>query len=264
MKRYDNYTNKELQAILIAKQIKNDQVVIVGTGLPLFGATVAKRCFTPGCCMIAESGIMDIAPPEAPGSVADLRFMNHCSVQWDSYRFMGFQINNWQNNHADMIAFIGGAQVDMYGNINTTCIGDYHHPAVRMPGSGGGNGIASYVNTVVTMKQDARTFVEKVDFITSPGWMDGGDSRKKYGLPADRGPQMVISEMGTFKFDVETKKMYLNSYFPSTTPAEIQKRTGFELDTSKAFMEEAPSEDIIRIIREQIDPAQVFIKIPMD
>ena len=263
MKTYENYTNKELQAILIAKQIKNDQVVIVGTGLPLIGATVAKRCFTPDCCLIAESGLMDIAPPEAPGSVADLRFMNHCSVQWDSYRFMGFQINNWQNDHVDMIAFIGGAQIDMYGNINTTCIGDYHNPKVRISGSGGGNGIASYVNTVVTMKQNVKNFVEKVDFITSPGWMEGGDSRKNYGLPVNRGPQMIISEYGTFKFDSKTKKMYLNSYFPSTNPKEIQSKTGFELDTSKAYKEEAPSPEIIRIIREEIDPSQVFIKIPM-
>jgi len=173
---------------------------------------------------------------------------------------MGLQINSVINDNLNMLAFIGGAQVDPYGNVNTTAIGDYRHPKIRISGSGGANGIASYVNTIITMPQDKKHFVEKVDFITSPGWLKGGSSRKEAGLPVNRGPRMVISDMGTYRFDEETKRMYLNSYFPFTTPEEIQASCGFEIDISRAYKEEAPSPELIRVIREEVDPNHVFIK----
>ena len=128
MADYTKYTNKEMQAITLAKCIHDGQIAIVGTGLPLIGASVAKRLFAPKCNLIVESGLMDCSPIEVPRSVGDLRFMAHCGVQWPNVRFIGFEANEWLHDNDRLIAFIGGAQIDPYGNVNSTCIGDYHNP----------------------------------------------------------------------------------------------------------------------------------------
>jgi glutaconate CoA-transferase subunit B len=144
MVEYANYTNREMQAITIAKCIEDGKIVIVGTGLPLIGASLAKRVFAPNCKLIVESGLMDCNPIEVPRSVGDNRLMAHCAVQWPNVRFVGFEINEWLHNSERLVAFIGGAQINPYGDVNSTCIGDYHHPKTRLTGSGGANGIAMY------------------------------------------------------------------------------------------------------------------------
>lgn len=264
MARYDNYTNKEMQAVHIAKQIKNENVVIVGTGLPLIGASLAKRYYAPGCNLIVESGLMDCDPIEVPRSVGDNRFMAHCAVQWPNIRFIGFEACEWKHNKERMIAFIGGAQIDPYGNVNSTIIGDYHHPKTRFTGSGGANGIASYVNTIIMMQHEKRRFMKEVDYITSPGWMDGPGGREKAGLPGNVGPMMVVTDRGILKFDEDTKRMYLYGYYPTSSIEEIIENTGFELDTSKAILLEEPEEEAIRLIRDEIDPGEAFIKVPKE
>jgi glutaconate CoA-transferase, subunit B len=256
------YTNKEMQAIAIAKSIEDGQVVIVGTGLPLIGASVAKRVYAPGCNLIVESGLMDCKPIEVPRSVGDNRFMAHCGVQWPNVRFVGFEINEWLHNTDRLIAFIGGAQIDPYGNVNSTCIGEYKNPKTRFTGSGGANGIATYSNTVIMMQHEKRRFIEKVDYVTSAGWMDGPGGREKAGLPGNRGPQMVITDLGIMKFDEVTKRMYLAAYYPTSTPEMVIENTGFDIEVSRAVQLEPPDPEIIKLIRTQIDPGQAFIKIP--
>lgn len=263
MADYTNYTKREMQAIEIAKCIKDDQIAIVGTGLPLIGASLAKRCFAPNCALVVESGIMDCAAVEVPTSVSDLRFMAYCAVQWENYRYVGFQVNEWLKGHDRLIAFIGGAQIDPYGNVNSTCIGDYYKTKARLTGSGGANGIATFVNTIIMMQHENRRFVEQVDYITSPGWIDGPDGREKKGLPADRGPMMVVTDRGIMKFDEKTKRMYLHGYYPFSSIEEIVENTGFEIDVSRAIRLEEPDPEIIKIIREEIDPDEVFIKRPI-
>lgn len=264
MARYDNYTNKEMQAVTIAKQIKNDNIVIVGTGLPLIGASLAKKHFAPECNLIVESGLMDCDPIEVPRSVGDNRFMAHCSVQWPNVRFIGFEACEWQHDKERMIAFIGGAQIDPFGNVNSTVIGDYNNPKTRFTGSGGANGIASYVNTVIMMQHEKRRFMEQVDYITSPGWMDGPGGRTKAGIPENVGPQMVVTDRGILKFDEDTRRMYLAGYYPSSSPEDVLENTGFDLDVSRAVLLEEPDEAIIKMIREEIDPGEAFIKVPRD
>lgn len=264
MARYDNYTNKEMQAVTIARQIKNDQIVIVGTGLPLIGASVAKRAFAPECQIIVESGLMDCSPIEVPRSVGDNRFMAQCAVQWPNVRFIGFEACEWLHNKERMIAFIGGAQIDPYGNVNSTVIGDYNSPKTRFTGSGGANGIASYVNTVIMMQHEKRRFMEKIDYITSPGWMDGPGGRTRAGIPENVGPQMVVTDRGILKFDEETKKMYLAGYYPTSSPEDVLENTGFDIDVSRAVLLEAPDESVIKLIREEIDPGEAFIKVPVE
>lgn len=264
MARYDNYTNKEMQAVTIAKQIKNENIVIVGTGLPLIGASLAKKYYAPECNLIVESGLMDCDPIEVPRSVGDNRFMAHCSVQWPNIRFIGFESCEWLHDKGRIIAFIGGAQIDPYGNVNSTVIGDYNNPTTRFTGSGGANGIASYVNTIIMMQHEKRRFMEKVDYITSPGWMDGPGGRARAGIPENVGPMMVVTDRGILKFDEETKKMYLAGYYPTSSPEDVLENTGFDLDVSKAVLLEEPTEEVIKMIREEIDPGQAFIKVPKE
>ena len=147
MADYTKYTKQEMQAYAIAKNIKENQIVIVGTGLPLIGASLAKAVVCPSCHPIVESGLMDCDPVEVPRSVGDNRFMAHCAVQWPNVRFIGFEANEWIHDEDRLIAFIGGAEIDPYGNVNSTCIygdGDYVRPKTRFTGSGGANGIATY------------------------------------------------------------------------------------------------------------------------
>ena len=141
------------------KILKENQIVIVGTGLPLIGASLAKRVVCPSCHPIVESGLMDCSPVEVPRSVGDNRFMAHCAVQWPNVRFVGFEANEWLHDADRMIAFIGGAQIDPYGNVNSTCIfgkGDYVQPTTRFSGSGGANGIATFCNTIIMMQHQKR------------------------------------------------------------------------------------------------------------
>ena len=138
MADYTKYTKQEMQAYAIAKNIKENQIVIVGTGLPLIGASLAKRVVCPSCHPIVESGLMDCSPVEVPRSVGDNRFMAHCAVQWPNIRFIGFEANEWLHDADRLIAFIGGAQIDPYGNVNSTCIygkGDYVKPHTRSAAS---------------------------------------------------------------------------------------------------------------------------------
>ena len=264
MADYTNYTNKEMQAITLAKCIHDGQIAIVGTGLPLSGASVAKRLFAPKCNLIVESGLMDCSPIEVPRSVGDLRFMAHCGVQWPNVRFIGFEANEWLHDNERLIAFIGGAQIDPYGNVNSTCIGDYHNPKTRFTGSGGANGIATFANTIIMIQHEKRRFMQKIDYVTSPGWIDGPGGREKLGLPGNRGPQAVVTDLGILKFDEETKRMYLAGYYETTTPEEVQENTGFDIDVSKAEKLAPPDPEVIRMIREEIDPGQAFIKVPTE
>ena len=250
----------EMQAYTIARMIEKNQVVIVGTGLPLIGAIMAKKVFQPSCTLIVESGLMDFNPLETPRSVSDLRSMSRCAVPCPPYRYLGFQANELLHNSKRLIGFIGGAAVDLYGNVSATYIGgDYHHPKTRCPGSGGANGIASFVNTIIMMQHEKRRFVKKMPYITSPGWLDGPQSRAGAGLPPNRGPMAVVTDLGVMRFDEQTKKMYLAGYYPFTTPEEILANTGFPVDVSRAEPLPPPDEESIRILR-SIDPTRIFLK----
>jgi len=254
-----DYTKTEIQAFTVAKMIEPEQIVIVGTGLPLIGAALAKRCFTPSCTLIVESGLMDCRPPEIPRSVSDLRSMAHCAVQCPPFRYLGFQANEVENDSTRLVGFISGAAVDPFGNVGSTCIGDYRRPKMRLPGSGGANGIASFCHTIIVMKHDKKRFVETINYITSPGWLDGPDGRKKCGLPVNRGPKADGSDLGIMKFDETTKRMYLSGYYPITSKEEILDCTGFALDVSQAVLLPAPDAEILRILREEIDPHGIYL-----
>ncbi|WMJ84118.1 CoA-transferase [Oscillospiraceae bacterium MB24-C1] len=253
------FTKSEIQAYTIARMIQKDQVVIVGTGLPLVGAIMAKKAFQPSCTLLVESGLMDFNPSiEIPRSVSDLRSMAHCAVTCPPFRYLGFQANELKNNSQRLIGFIGGAAVDIYGNVSATSIGDYYKPKTRFPGSGGANGIASFVNTIIMMKHEKRRFVNEMSYITSPGWLDGPEGRAKCGLPTNRGPMAVVSDLGVMKFDDQTKKMYLYGYYSFTNPQEVIDNTSFEIDVSRAIKLPDPDTIAIRMLH-KIDPDRIFL-----
>jgi len=254
-----SYSTREMQAIMLARQVENGQTVIIGTGLPLIGATLAKNTYAPNCHLVVETGIIDSFPKEVPTSVSDLRFMDGASVLWEQFRYFGLQNNSIKFNTIDL-GFIGGAQIDPYGNINSTVIGDYYKPKTRFTGSGGANGIATFVNTVIIMQHEKRRFVEKVDYLTSPGWIDGPNGRAKMGLPPDKGPLAVVTELGLMRFDENTKRMYLAEYYPGVNITEIVERTGFEIDVSRAVQAKEPEPDVLNILREKVDPTGIFIR----
>lgn len=255
-----SYSKTEIQAYTIARMIRPEQVVIVGTGLPLVGAILAKKSLQPSCTLVVESGLMDFNPIEMPRSVSDLRSMTHCGVTCPPYRYLGFQANELLHDSGRLIGFIGGAAVDSYGNVSATCTGDYHHPKTRFPGSGGANGIASFVNTIIIMQHEKRRFVSQMPYITSPGWLEGKDSRTAAGLPENHGPMAVVSDLGVMKFDPETKRMFLAGYYPFTNPQEVQENTAFALDTSKAVVLPEPDDEVIQLLR-QIDPAGIYMNV---
>jgi len=236
------YAPKQMMAIALARQIENGKTYIVGTGLPLAGATLAKNTHAPGAHLIFETAIFDGNPPEIPTSVSDLRAIYGAAVLWPQYYYFGFQ-SIYAKRGLIAGGFLGGAQIDPYGNLNSTSIGDYHRPKARFAGSGGANGIATYCDTFIVMKHEKRRFVEKIDYITSIGWGDGPDGRKKAGLDPTKGPRAVITEMGIMRFDELSKRMYLAEYFPGVKLQEIIENTGFEIDVKRASEFELPSED---------------------
>lgn len=251
------WTSRQMMAVAMARQVKDGSTIIVGTGLPLVAASLAKNSTAPNVCLCFETGMIDGGPVEVPTSVSDMRIAYNASALWPQYRYFGFQATAYKKNKID-IGFLGGAQIDPFGNLNSTVIGDYWKPKARFTGSGGANGIATNCDTVIMMKHQKRRFCEKVDYITSPGWGDGPDGRKKNGLP-EVGPRAIVTELGIMKFDAKTKRMYLAEYFPGVTPQQIQENTGFEMDLSRAIESEPPTQEILDILLKKVDPQRLMV-----
>jgi len=251
------YSSGQMMVVAMARHIKDGSTIIVGTGLPLVAASLAKNSTAPNVRLCFETGMIDGGPIEVPTSVSDMRISYTASALWPQVLYFGFQANAHKKKSIDL-GFLGGAQIDAYGNLNSTCIGDYWRPKTRFTGSGGANGIATNFNTVIMMKHQRRRFCEKVDYLTSPGWIDGPDGRKKTGLP-EVGPQAVVTELGIMRFDDTTKRMYLSEYFPGITPQHIQENTGFEIDLSRAVEAQPPSQEVLDILLKKVDPQRLMV-----
>jgi len=250
------YTLTELMAVAAAREIKDREIVFAGTGLPMLGAMLAQHTNAPNCVIVFEAGAVDCKLAHLPMSVGDPRTMRFASTATGLFDVFSTVL---QRGFID-VGFLGGAQVDMYGNINTTCIGDYRRPKVRFPGSGGSGDIACLSKrTIIIAVHEKRRFPEHCDYITSPGWIDGPEGRKRAGLPWG-GPSAVITTLGVLRFDEQTKRAYLASYHPGVTPEQVQENTGFELDVSRAGETEPPAEAEIRVLREKVDPEGIFLK----
>ncbi len=257
-----DYTAQEIIVLAGAKVLEDKKVVFVGTGLPMVASLLAKLTHAPNLILVFETGA--VGPPLEVGLPISVGDSKTCAGA--SYvKGLNGAFEMTQRGFADF-GFIGGAEIDMYGNLNSTMIGDfpagYQKPKVRLPGSGGASDMAaSCQRTILIIPHDKRKFSEKLQYFTSPGYIDGSkDARWKAGLQGE-GPHRVITTKGVFDFEEESKRMRLIQTFPGETKESIQDATGFELLFADNVTEFAPpTVEEIRLIREEIDPGQAFIK----
>ncbi|NWJ47856.1 MAG: ketoacid-CoA transferase [Chloroflexi bacterium] len=252
-----SYTLTELMAVTAARQIKNGEVVFAGTGLPMLGAMLAQRTHAPDCCIIFEAGTMASRLAHLPMSVGDPRVMRGAATAAGLSEVFTYVL---QAGRVD-VGFLSGAQIDRYGNINSTSIGaDHRHPKVRFPGSGGSGDIACLAQrTAIIALHEKRRFPAKIDYLTSPGWLEGGDSRHEAGLTRG-GPHVVVTTKAVMKFKPVSHEMYLESYHPGLTAQQVSDDTGFPLDTQDAIETPIPSQEELRILRDVVDPDRIFLK----
>jgi glutaconate CoA-transferase, subunit B len=249
-----DYTASELLAVMSARLLKEGQVVFAGVGIPILAATLAQRLHAPGLTILFEGGIIGafIEPGKLPPSTNEQRCTRRANMVLGSTDVLLLL----QRGYVD-VGFMGGAQIDQFGNLNSSFIGDPQRPATRLPGTGGGNDIASLTQMIVAMKHERRRFVERVDFVTSPGFLSGGDSRRDAGLIAG-GMYRVVTDFGMFGFEDRSKRMQLLQLHPGVTTKEVQSNTGFELlIAADLSITEPPTESELRVLR-HLDPDRVY------
>jgi glutaconate CoA-transferase, subunit B len=254
MTESQRYTAAEILAILSARQLEDGQVVFAGVGIPLLAATLAQRSRCPGLTILFEGGVIGafVEPGKLPPSTNDQRCTKRANMVLGSADVLLLL----QRGYVD-IGFMGGAQIDQYGNLNSSFIGDPAAPKTRLPGTGGGNDISSLTNMIVAMKHEKRRFVEKVDFITSPGFIRGYKTRAESGLSTG-GMFRVVTELAVFGFDEQTRRMKVLALNPGVSREEVQDNTGFELIFDEGVtMTEPPTSHELDTLR-TLDPERLF------
>ncbi len=250
-------TPSELLAVMASRELRDDTTVFAGVGVPLLAAALAQQRQAPRLTMVIEGGIIGprIRPGRLPISTNEMRAAHRAQMLpgiTDTFLFA-------QRGFLDY-GFMGGAQIDQYGNVNTSVLGgDYWKPKVRLPGTGGANDIASLCKEVIIVTaHEARRFVPKVDFVTSPAWRDGGDSRRRSGLLFG-GVSRVVTTLGIFGFEPESRRMRLEALHPGVTRAEVQAHTGFPLlDAPHVTATAPPTPDELDMLR-ALDPERRFL-----
>lgn len=250
------YTQREMMAITAGRMISDGDVLFAGTGISLLAATVAKRIHAPDAVVFFETGGVDPSLEELPLAVGDPRVMAGTSLNMgliEAFAILG-------NRHLRTIAFLGAAQIDRFGNLNSTVLGDYRSPRKRFPGSGGACDAASLAwGVIIFMEHEKRRFVEKLDYLTSPGWLSGGESRSKVGF-ARGGPLAVVTNLAVMRFDDSSRAMYLSEVYPGVSPREIVANTGFEIDISRAKDAAPPTENELLTLRRDVDPQRLILQ----
>ncbi len=249
------YNLAELISCVAARLLEDNRSVFVGTGLPMMAAMLAQRSHAPNLLLVFEAGGVGPRVPQLPISVGDSRTY----YQAVSATSMHDVMSAGQAGYIDY-GFLGAAMMDQFGNINTTVIGDWAAPKARLPGSGGANDIGSFCwRTIYIMRnQSTRTFVNKLDYLTTPGYLDGPGSREKAGLPAQTGPYRVITQLGVYGFDVNCRLTLLNLH-PGVDLEEALTHSEFEIRVAKDLGETLPpTEEECRILS-QIDPTGLVL-----
>ena len=254
MTETSNYTASELLAVMSARLLLDGQIIFAGVGIPLLAATLAQRVHAPSLTILFEGGVIGpfIVPGELPPSTNEQRCTRKANMVLPITDVMLLL----QRGYID-IGFMGGAQIDRYGNLNSSFIGDPEQPKIRLPGTGGGNDISSLTNMIVAMKHEKRRFVPKVDFITSPGFLGGGTSRADAGLVSG-GMFRVVTDLAIMGFDEQSKEMKVLSLHEGVSNEQVQDNTGFDLafdDTVQTTQPPTPEE--LAVVRE-LDPASLY------
>ncbi|MBN1860945.1 MAG: 3-oxoacid CoA-transferase [Candidatus Thermoplasmatota archaeon] len=251
----ESYTSTQLLACVASRMLQDNKSVFVGTGLPMIAAMLAQRTHAPNLLLFFEAGGIGPEMPVLPISVGDSRTFYSAVAASSMHDSMAMA----QAGYIDY-GFLGGAQIDRFGNLNTTVIGPYDHPKVRLPGSGGANDVGTLCHqTIILMRQDKHRFLETIDFLTTPGYLNGFDSRETAGLPRGSGPYRVISQLGVYGFEKESKQMTLVSLHPGVTIEQVKENSGFEILIPKdVSMTSPPSQKELQILQ-KIDPAGMVI-----
>jgi glutaconate CoA-transferase, subunit B len=250
------YNTMEMMIVAAARYLEDGAMVGVGTGAPCAAAMLAQLTSASNLVIMFEAGGISPILPTMPISVGDSRTYHKAVMASGMCDIM----ETCQRGMVDY-TFLGGAQIDMFGNLNSTVIGSWEKPKVRFPGSGGANDFGSFCwKIMVITPQDNRRFVERVDFITTPGYLDGPGAREKAGLPANTGPHKVITNMAVMGYEEATKRMRVESIHKGYTFKDVQENTGFELLKAPDISETPPpTADELAILRMKVDPKQYII-----
>lgn len=250
-----DYTPSELMAVAGARELQDNEVVAVGLGLPVVASFLAKQTHAPNMTILFELGVIDPQPVDCGVGLADPRVWYRANVLSSFVDILGEVLHRGRVD----VGFLGGLEVDQFGNLNTSLVGDPKGKFRHMIGSGGANDIASCAKrTIIIMRHEERKLKETISFITSPGFISGGDSRAKAGLTG--GPSRVITDKAIFGFHPETKQMRLLSIHPGITREEVLSTMGFVPDVpDKVPFTEPPTREQVRLIREVIDPQRMYM-----
>ncbi len=251
-----NYNPNELLICTASRLMPDSTTAFIGTGIPMLAASLAQRMHAPNLITIFEFGGTGAILEELPIAVGERRSF-HKAVAASGI----CDIMETAQRGLIEYGFLGGAQIDPYGNLNSTVIGEYYHPKVRLPGSGGGNDVGSHCwRTIAIMRHDRKRFVEKVDFITTPGYLSGPGTREAAGLPPNTGPYRVVTTLALLGYDPESKRMMLLARQPGVEVEEVVENTGFDLEISDHVEKnEPPTVEELRILREEVDKEKLYI-----
>jgi len=249
------YTPSELMATAGARELQDGEVVAVGLGLPVVATFLAKQTHAPNITILFELGVIDPEPVDCGVGLADPRVWYRANVLSSFVDILGAILHRGRVD----VGFLGGLEVDQYGNLNTTLLGDPRGAFRHMVGSGGANDIASCSQrTIIIMRHEARKLKRAISFVTSPGYVSGGDSRAQAGLRG--GPSRVITDKAIFGFHPETKQMMLMSIHPGNTLDDVLGTMGFApIVPQQVPFTEPPSGDQVRLIRDVIDPQRTYM-----
>ncbi len=254
------FSKSEMMIAAAARELAGKRVCFVGVGLPNIAVNLAKRTVAPDLELVYEAGVFGAEPARLPLSIGDPTIVTGSTAVMSMFELFAYYL---QRGLVD-VGFLGAAQIDRYGNINTTVIGDYAHPKTRLPGSGGACEIAIHARAVfVIMRQSKRSFVERIDFRTSPGNIGGPDGARirRAGGWNGGGPSVVVTDLGIYHFDEATGEMRLDSLHPGATLEQVRDAMGWEPQVAdRLATTPAPSTEELRLIREELDPQGVYTK----
>jgi glutaconate CoA-transferase, subunit B len=252
----NTYSSAEILTINAARLLRDGDVVFVGVGLPNLACNLARRTHAPNLVMIYEAGVIGAQPARLPLSIGDPTLVSGSLAVCSMYDIFAFYL---QRGNVD-VGFLGGAQIDRYGNINATTIGDYNHPKVRLPGSGGSMEIAAWANRCyILTPHQKRRFPERVDFRTSAGFLGGRAEREALGLRGG-GPQAVVTDLGILEPD-ENGELVLAALHPGVTFEQARQNTGWDLKSvpDMRYTDHLKEEEL-RILHEELDPQGIYLK----
>lgn len=251
-----DYNPAEMLICTAARLMTDNTTAFIGTGIPMLAASLAQKMHAPNLVTVFEFGGTGAILEELPTCVGGEATFHRavaasgiCDIVETSQRgFIEY-------------GFLGGAQIDPYGNLNSTVIGDYYHPKVRLPGSGGGNDVGSHCwQTIAIMRHDRKRFVEQLDFITTPGFLDGPGARETAGLPPGTGPYRVVTNLALMGYHPESKRMMLLATQPGLTVEQVLEHTGFELLLADPVGKNpSPTDEELRILRTEVDRDRLYI-----